>query len=1108
MLSKKTIYTVAVSHLDTSWLWDLETSIREYIPNTLFRNFKLFDKYPDYTFGFEGTYRYELMEEYYPDAFEKLKEYVAAGRWVPVGSAYENGDVNTPSPEALFRNILYGNSYFREKFGMVSNDIFLPDCFGFGWALPSIERHANLKGFSTGKLAWGSAYGAPFDLGKWVGVDGKFVYANIRPGSYSRSLTKVRKNESIAPKLLEPEKFGLQYNSIAPKLEQNTETGLPLTCAFYGTGDRGGAPGESSVKTVTEEMQANDSSDVDVKSVSSVELFEIMDNELSEAQKAILPEWSNELLLTDHGVGSYTSRAVGKRWNKRVEQLADAAERSAVAADWLGLADYPHNVINTSWKRAIAHQFHDDITGTSFQVCYKRNWNDYMLSQNQLAEEYRAGSAAVVSQMDTSFTKGVAVAVTNPLQAQGLRCETVTARVKLPKDTKYIQVLDAAGKAVPSQVVSACKNTTEIAFAASVPSVGIAVYDVQPADKPYEDTAALRISSTSMENSKLRVMLNANGDICELFDKKLGKNVLSGVVSLALFDYKGSKAWPAWELTYNELAVPPREYARNPKIKILEYGPARAAIEVTRTAGPSKFTQIVSLDANGDTVKVYNEVDWRSTASLLKVVFPLAATNPNASYDLGLGVIERGNSKAKLYEVPAQMWADITDLDRSFGVSVLSDSRAGWDKPDDNTLRLTAVHTPFYSYRWECSQHLMDLGLNRFSFGLYSHTGGWQYGTQMAAQRFNQPMAAFVTEAHKGKLGGSFSLANISTDGVLIRAIKKANQGDEVVVRFNEADGTAKKGIKFSIGDGIEKAQEVFASEEVIGDATVKNGELVFDIGAYEPKSFALTLKKSDLKADPVAMKPLVLPCNVTAITAQDKMDTSDHPQSLSVPREIIPDTIVSGGVRFNICKDDKNAMVCQGQTIALPAGTKKLWLLASSVDGDRLTAFQVAGKEVNLLLQDWQEAVGAWDLIGLGETGYVKKDVLAWNATHAHAKTGDEIAKHLYFFKYAIDIPAGTAEITLPKVEEILILAMTASPDDSVFAPAAELFDTLEKRPFDYKITREEYIKARPSTVEQILQKKIDRKKSLTIDSSMVNSTLQVADAFAIARTILRFGR
>ena len=57
--------------------------------------------------------------------------------------------MNVPSPEALFRNILYGNRYFEEKFGKRSVDIYLPDCFGFGWALPSIIAHANLMGFTT-----------------------------------------------------------------------------------------------------------------------------------------------------------------------------------------------------------------------------------------------------------------------------------------------------------------------------------------------------------------------------------------------------------------------------------------------------------------------------------------------------------------------------------------------------------------------------------------------------------------------------------------------------------------------------------------------------------------------------------------------------------------------------------------------------------------------------------------------------------------------------------------------------------------------------------------------------------------------------------------------
>lgn len=1100
MFDKKTIFTIAVSHLDTSWLWDLETTIGEYIPATLRDNFKLFEKYPDYTFGFEGSYRYELMEEYYPEEFEKLKEYIAAGRWVPVGSAYENGDVNTPSPEALFRNILYGNSYFREKFGQVSNDIFLPDCFGFGWALPSIARHANLKGFSTGKLAWGSAYGAPFDVGKWYGVDGKAVYANIRPGSYSRSLAKVRGHKDIEKKLYESEKKA--------RID-GKEVALPFTVAFYGTGDRGGAPGESSVKTVMKEIEKNPTKNVDVKSVSSNELFELMDSGLSPEQQRALPTWENELPLTDHGVGSYTSRSVGHRWNRRAEQLADAAERVAVAADWLGLNAYPHAVLNTAWKRVIAHQFHDDITGTSFQKCYKRNWNDYMLSQNQFAEEYRAGSAGIASQMDTSFVKGLAVIVTNPLQGKGDRRETVEVKVKLPKGTKHVRVLDAQANECPSQITKQEKDYSYVAFVASVPSVGMAAFDLQKSDKPYEEPEALRVSTTSIENSKLRVMFNQNGDICEVFDKKLGKNVLASDISLDIFDYNGSKAWPAWELTYKELSLPPRERAANAKLSVIEYGPARAAVEIRKTAGKSSFKQIVSLDKDGDTVRVFNEVDWRDTASLLKANFPLAASNPKATYDLGLGVIKRNNNTEKLYEVPAQMWADITQDDKSFGVSVLSDSRSGWDKPNDNTLRLTAVHTPFYSYRWECSQHLMDLGLNRFSFGVFSHEGDCGSSTQDAAMRFNQPMASFVTSAHKGKLAGRLSFASVSDDGVIIRAIKKANDGsDEIIVRFNEGEGEAKQGLRFRIGEGLESAREVYASEEPLGPAKVEAGELVFDIGVYEPKTFALKLKAATNKAKAEKQTPIKLEYNARAITAQGDGAKSSLPKGLSFPREIMPNIINSGGIDFEIAQGDKNALVCKKQKIDLPKGTRKLYILAASLEGDRRVCVNVGGEDVYLRVQDWQEAPAAWDLIGLGETGYVKKDVLAFNATHAHSKKGDEIAKQLYLFKYAIDIAPGVEFVILPKVEEVLVMAITAGDEGKDFAHGNALFDLLKKRSFDYKISPEEYIKAKPSGLEAAIRKRVDGEKSVTVDSKMLTGTIQVADVFAVVRSALSKGK
>ena len=89
-MADKKIYTVATSHLDTVWSWDFETTVSKYIYNTLVDNFKLFEKYPTYKFSFEGSYRYELMEEYYPELFEKMKEYIKNGRWNVCGSAFEN----------------------------------------------------------------------------------------------------------------------------------------------------------------------------------------------------------------------------------------------------------------------------------------------------------------------------------------------------------------------------------------------------------------------------------------------------------------------------------------------------------------------------------------------------------------------------------------------------------------------------------------------------------------------------------------------------------------------------------------------------------------------------------------------------------------------------------------------------------------------------------------------------------------------------------------------------------------------------------------------------------------------------------------------------------
>src|SRR5262245_24747105 len=90
-----TLYVVGYAHLDTEWRWEYPQVIQEYLTKTMRNNFALFEKYPHYIFNFTGANRYRLMKDYYPADFEKLKHYVAAGRWFPAGSSMEEGDVNS-----------------------------------------------------------------------------------------------------------------------------------------------------------------------------------------------------------------------------------------------------------------------------------------------------------------------------------------------------------------------------------------------------------------------------------------------------------------------------------------------------------------------------------------------------------------------------------------------------------------------------------------------------------------------------------------------------------------------------------------------------------------------------------------------------------------------------------------------------------------------------------------------------------------------------------------------------------------------------------------------------------------------------------------------------
>jgi alpha-mannosidase len=460
-LDGSVVYMVSNSHIDTQWNWTVQDTIRQWVPRTFFDNFKLFEQFPNYKFNFEGVIHYMFFKEYHPEEWPKLQSYVSNGRWKLAGSWLNAVDTNVPSPESLMRQALYGRRFFRQEFGHASEDIYLPDCFGFSYAMPSIAAHTGFRSFSTQKLTWGGAIPSPFAVGRWRGVDGSSLIASLRSGNY---VAQVRSNPTS--------------NSYWGGELTELGGGKRLGFRYFGVGDQGGAPDDISVSKV-EEGLTKPNGPVEIRHAAAEQLGK----DLTPDEINALPVYDGELVMKTHGVGGYTSQAAMKKWNRRNEQLGDAAERACLAAEYSNGTPYPRERLREAWTRFLYHQFHDDLTGTSIPQAYLFSWNDELLSLNQFASAVADGVGAVAAEMDTRV-KGVPLVVYNPLAAP--RRDPVEATVHFGTTApRFVRVFDpATGSEMPSQILSAEPGVVRLLLLADVPSTGFKVYDVRPSDAP------------------------------------------------------------------------------------------------------------------------------------------------------------------------------------------------------------------------------------------------------------------------------------------------------------------------------------------------------------------------------------------------------------------------------------------------------------------------------------------------------------------------------------------------------------------------------------------------------------------------------------------------
>jgi alpha-mannosidase len=259
--------------------------------------------------------------------------------------------------------------------------------------------------------------------------------------------------------------------------------------------------------------------------------------------------------------------------------------------------------------------------------------------------------ATLTSQIDTGT--GVPVVVFNTLGWQ--RSGVTEVSVHMPTSgAEGVTLLDEKNRVVPSQVLStdAKTNTYQILFRLNeVPSLGYVVLHAVAGKRG--STTDLNSSGMTIENVAVRVTVDPQtGCIISLFDKKSNfETIAKAGCGNELQAFKDTpKDFDAWNVDPGTFDIAPTLLHNVDSVKLVEQGPLRSVIRVTRIWQSSKFVQDITLYTADEHVVVTNDIDWHEAHILLKASFPLAARSDKATYEIPYGTIERPTTRNNSFE--------------------------------------------------------------------------------------------------------------------------------------------------------------------------------------------------------------------------------------------------------------------------------------------------------------------------------------------------------------------------------------------------------------------------------------------------------------------------
>jgi alpha-mannosidase len=830
-IKKLSVQLTGNSHIDAAWLWPWTETV-DVVRRTFGTALQLMNEYPQLHYAQSAAQYSEWMEQKYPPLFQQTVTRAKQHRWELVGGMWVEPDLNMPDGESLVRQILIGKRYFRQMYDVDVRIGWNPDSFGYNWQLPQIYKKSGIDYFVTQKMSWNETNQLPLTLFWWEAPDGSRVLTYF-PMGYGGSIEPVRLAYGL----------GRAYSH---------NPGLTEVLNLFGEGDHGGGPTRDMLdrgirwsKPGVVFAQMNFGSAQDFFSAVETQLDSehspVWNYKFVAAQKPQLPAptegkielptWKDELYLEFHR-GVFTTQSNHKRNMRESEEwLLNAEKYSALA--WLQGDAYPHTEFNQAWKKVLFNQFHDLAAGSGIGVIYKDAQQDYNVVHWTANEATASAMRTLSSEINTRTMAGVPVVVWNPLAWQ--RTDLVTFDAQLPeKPSSGIAVLNAQGKPLPAQVLSSNPDTNSYHFlvkASDVPAMGFTVLHV--VSGAWSAQTDLSARDTTLENSLIKVTLDpTTGCITSIFDKQSQfESLAKGGCGNELVAFRDTpKEYDAWNIDADfEKDFTRLDHADS--VQLVEKGPLRATIRVTRNWQSSRFVQEISVYARLKRVDIRNDIDWHESHTLLKAAFPLAASSAEATYEIPYATINRPTTRnnsweAAKFEVPALRWADLGD--GAHGFSLINESKYGYDAKG-NVLRLSLLRSP------KSPDPEADQGHHHFCYSVYPHAGDWKQAlTVRRGYEFNYRLEGLQVHAHSGRLGVDHSYVSTNSENLVLTAMKKTEDGDGLLLRFYEWAGKTGEA-EIAIPNGATSARETNLMEEAVGsDLPMKDGKLIVPFHPFE----------------------------------------------------------------------------------------------------------------------------------------------------------------------------------------------------------------------------------------------------------------------------------